>query len=182
MRKAFRKITAYGLLLIAALPLTLNLCLIVSQIIVQHRMLEKVEHANLVTIHINTAELTWTREGREASISGHLFDVQNYATSGETVTLTGLFDEDEDKLVSQLENAEQNQNEGNSENSLWFVNLMSCFVLISGDHTILSPILQQARCFLFDERILTRWLPKNTPPPKTMALLRKKTCTPPFHA
>ena len=172
MRKAFRKITAYGLLLITALPLILNLCLIVSQIIVQHRMVEKIEHANLVTIHINTAELTWTREGREASINGHLFDVENYSTSGNTVTLTGLFDEDEDKLVSQLENAEQNQNEGDPENSVWFVNLMSLFVFfISSDRNFFSSILQKVRCFLFDERILTRCLLKNTPPPKTITLL-----------
>lgn len=65
-------------------------------------MKEKLESERLISLQINTADIVWVEEGREALINGKMFDVESYKQSGNQSVLTGLFDSMEDKLYEDL--------------------------------------------------------------------------------
>jgi hypothetical protein len=166
MKIGYRNITAYFLLLLTASPILFGAFLLVSQIIIQHEMREKLEKENLVTITVNKSEVKWTHKGKEAEINGNLFDVETYSVNGDNLQLTGLFDKDEDKLVAQIENA-QKDNPDNSGNNALVFQLLSCFSFIENNQTtslaffdkqIFSPLQKSITC--------TAELSNDTPPPK----------------
>lgn len=169
MKLRFRNITAYFLLLLTASPILFGAYLHVSQIIIQHEMREKLEQANLVTITVNKSEVKWMHKGREALINGNLFDVEEYSVKDDYIKLTGLFDEDEEKLIAQIENTQKN-NPNNSNNNALVFQLLSCFSLYTENDQATSRPFFNKQIFspLQNLIILSVELSNDTPPPKSI--------------
>jgi len=76
---------------------------LVKQKYIQHQMHEQLERTSLSTITVNTTDITWLNEGKEAEIKGRLFDVKSVKASGGVITLTGLYDEKENELKEEFD-------------------------------------------------------------------------------
>lgn len=86
----------------------------IKQKLIEHEMEERLETASLQTVTIKINELQWLKKNKEAVIEGRLFDVRSSTTNGNTITLTGLYDKDEDHLHEQLKNFMQQKNGASS--------------------------------------------------------------------
>ena len=65
-------------------------------------MEEKLELYSLTTITVSLENIVWVEEGKEVLINGHLFDINSYKLEEKNIQLTGLFDEDEDKILKKI--------------------------------------------------------------------------------
>lgn len=68
----------------------------------QKHMEEELENDQLQTISISQSELKWYKLNKEAIVEGKLFDVKKIHQEGNTVILTGLFDEKETEIKNNL--------------------------------------------------------------------------------
>ncbi|MEI8060033.1 MAG: hypothetical protein WCG67_07745 [Ferruginibacter sp.] len=91
-----------ALLFIVAVPLFFSVAFVIKQKLIQNQMKEKLEQATLQSISVPLTALNWFKKDKEAIINGKLFDVKEISISGNTVTLKGLFDNDEDQLVIKI--------------------------------------------------------------------------------
>jgi hypothetical protein len=97
-------------MLLLALPLLFNASLLIREQLHQHAMEEKMEEAALQTLRIPEWAVQWTRAGKELRINGRLFDVKRHAYADGLLTLTGLFDEEEEqikKTISESQHADK---------------------------------------------------------------------------
>ena len=95
-------ITAFILLLILAIPLLFSVSVLVKQQIVQSQRNEKFSKEILQTITVSSSEIYWVKPEKEILFKGKLFDVKSYTKNGSSISLTGFFDNKEDKLVQQI--------------------------------------------------------------------------------
>src|SRR5690348_6509709 len=109
-----KKIPAFIMLLAVAAPLLFFAGFWIKQKLVEHEMEERLETASLQTVTVKINDLQWLKKNKEVVIEGKLFDVRSYTTKGNTVTLTGLYDKDEDHLQEQLKNFMQQKNGASS--------------------------------------------------------------------
>jgi len=91
-----------ALLLVVMAPVLLFTGFLVKQKYIQHQVHERLERASLSTITAGIADVKWLKEGKEAEINGRLFDVKSFKYKGNTITLTGLFDENEQELKKEF--------------------------------------------------------------------------------
>ena len=142
-----RRIPAILFLGVIFIPAIISLYLYASQLIIQYKMREEMEHASLVTVIMPASQLCWIRPGKEASINGNLFDVENYELKGDSIVLTGLFDKDEDLLMKHISYMHQNYNKSNITGGGGAVfKWLSCFPLYLEANdlkTLLMAIRQQ---------------------------------------
>jgi hypothetical protein len=97
-----KKISVYFFLLLVAVPLFFAVSFLIKQRQIQSQMMEQIEQAQLQTISIPLANITWVTQDKEIIIDGKLFDVKSYTVTSDTITLNGLFDGDEDNLVAKM--------------------------------------------------------------------------------
>lgn len=102
MNGNLKKITGWSLLLLAAAPLLLITGFFIKQQHLQHEMEERMERSALHTIHASVQNIVWVKPGKEVEVGGRLFDVKSFTISGNTITLTGLYDHEEQVLKSDL--------------------------------------------------------------------------------
>ena len=99
----YKKITtAFILLLILAVPLFFSISVLVKQQVAQYQRNEKFSKEILQTITVSTAAIYWVKPGKEILFDGKLFDVKSYVKKGNSISVTGFFDDKEDKLVQQI--------------------------------------------------------------------------------
>lgn len=83
------------------------ICLNILQIktwMVQHEMIENLEHSQLQTIFLKTESIQWKEEGKELIIQNCLFDVKNFEKLGEdTYKVVGLFDKEEKNIYDNID-------------------------------------------------------------------------------
>jgi len=167
MKVAFHKLITCFLLSLAALPLIFSVYFQLSQSIIHDEMREELEKSDLVTIRVKTSALTWTETGREASVNGKMFDVEKFIVKGNEVQLTGLYDKDEDALITQLDNQEKNNSEptGSTLVLKWF----SCFSWIQDreSNDLFSAQNSCNNALLQEEYIQNPVLSCETPPPES---------------
>ncbi len=94
--------TSVVLLLILATPLFFSVSVLVKQQIAQAQRNEKFSKEILQTISVSSAEIYWVTPEKEILFKGKLFDVKSYSKNGNSISLTGFFDNKEDKLVQQI--------------------------------------------------------------------------------
>src|SRR5258708_22819112 len=99
-----KKILAFVMLLAVAAPLFFFTCFFAKQKWIEHEMEEQLENASLKTITVDIAAIRWVKENQEVIIAGKLFDVRSFTVNAGKITLTGLFDADEDILNEQMKN------------------------------------------------------------------------------
>ncbi len=111
MRRGYRKTTAWGLLLLMAIPLFFAAGVLLKQKILQLKRRARFETEMMQSISVNINDFQWVKKGKEARINGKLFDVKAFSVSGNQVLATGFFDHQEDKLVDQLHKLNPEKND-----------------------------------------------------------------------
>ena len=114
MYQGQKQLTAFGLLLLLAIPLFFTVGIIVKQKIIQQQQQERLESESLQTITISTENLHWIKPQKEALVDGKLFDVRSFKKEEDHISLTGFFDSREDKLVQNIKDLvhQKNRSEG----------------------------------------------------------------------
>lgn len=90
------------LLFVTAAPVLVITGFLIKQNLIQRRMNEELEKRPLQTITADITEVTWVKQNKEVEVQGRLFDVKQFKISGNKITLTGLWDEDEHALKKEL--------------------------------------------------------------------------------
>jgi hypothetical protein len=114
MYRCKKIITAFILLLILAIPLLFSVSVLVKQQVAQYQRNEKFSKEILQTITVSSAAIYWVKPGKEILFNGKLFDVKSYVKKGNSISLTGFFDDKEDKLVQQIVKLELQKNHSGS--------------------------------------------------------------------
>lgn len=167
MKTGFRKISSSFIFFIALLPLIFALYTLTSQAAIHHQMHEELEQKNLVTIHVKSFELVWTRTGKEASINGNMFDVKSYIIKGDDIELTGLFDKDEDGLFTHIDNTQQKNSDATTGTSV--LKLFGCFSWNSNNiatQHLSSSVISSLQKNQQNNSLQNPFLSFDTPPPK----------------
>jgi len=111
------------LLFVAFIPMLFICVFHMQQQIIRHEMKEKLEQQSLHTITVTAKDFQWIEEGNEIMIDGKMFDIHSYSQQNGTYFFTGLFDEEETRLVQQLEKTTDHTSENKILN-LFFQNSM----------------------------------------------------------
>ena len=109
-----KKITAFGLLLLVAIPLFFSVAFLVKQKIIHYLREERFDTELLQTITVSPEEFHWVEQGKEIMIEGKLFDVESYKTEGNKVLLTGFFDDKEDELMKHVKELTEQKDKSKS--------------------------------------------------------------------
>ena len=169
MNTRLKKTGALLLLLIAAGPVLLLTGLWVKQKIVQHQMEERLENSHLHTITTNIANIKWIEKGEEVVLNGERFDVKSYVIEGNQITLTGLYDTEEQQIKQEAAGVMNNkQNNSIPLNQLLLKLIFS--PAINNTITTLMQITNTANTIKFgqySEPIALQYKPVATPPPNS---------------
>lgn len=106
-----KKIVAFVFVIITLCPVIAFYTLSICKKIVQHQMEEKIERSLLQTIVAKKGSFTWIKMNKEILINGKMFDVKSYNTNVEETTFKGLYDEDEKKIVQDINELSSEKNE-----------------------------------------------------------------------
>jgi hypothetical protein len=99
-----KNILAFSMLLLVVAPLIFFMGFLVKREIIYHEMMEKLESASLHTITVRVADVNWKKKNKEVVIDGKLFDIKYTEIIDNEIKLTGLFDEEENKLEKDFTN------------------------------------------------------------------------------
>lgn len=112
MQPFSRKIKALVLLVVILAPLSYGCISEIRQELIRAEMREKLEKESLEKLVIHTGDIRWYEHGREIMVHDRLFDVWDIRTLGNgLLELTGLFDEEETRLVRQMEESREQENQ-----------------------------------------------------------------------
>jgi hypothetical protein len=168
MRRAKKQTTAFGLLLLSAMPLLLSVCIYISQNLLQHKRGERFDTELIQTITISAEKLNWIRAGKEVLVDGRLFDVKSLVINGPDVALTGFYDHKEDNLVKHIkELGEQKQDSNRPVNNL----TVAFLLLLQFKGPEIFPIQsswKHVSCQFpeYAETLINHSYPAPSPPPK----------------
>jgi hypothetical protein len=162
-----KKILAATMLFCFAAPIFFLVAFFIKQQYIQHEMREKLEYASLQTITIKRAAFKWVKKDQEIIVNGELFDVESIIINENDVIVTGLFDDDENKLEQVFSSVMQLQkNETAPINKLVLKFILTPFSL--KNHLALIPTFYRNQMILyrhFDETLISQFYPIKTPPP-----------------
>ena len=114
MYQGLKKISAFGLLLLVAIPLIFSLTVLVKQKVLHYQRNKKFDKEILQTITVSRENIYWVKPGKEILFDGKLFDVKSFTTDGNSISLLGFFDHKEDKLVQQIVKLAKQKNQSGS--------------------------------------------------------------------
>jgi len=164
-----KKILAFAMLLIVAVPLFFFFGFLVKQQVIKNQMRANLEISSLKTIIVNEADIKWVEENKEVIIDGKFFDVKSYSSADGKITLTGLFDNDEVKLHEQLKNFIHQKHNSNAPLNQLAVKFLLIPLYINSAAANLENtaqiIVQQFIPYL-EKKIPENYLSKSVPPPK----------------
>ena len=171
IKKSYKKIVAGALLVFVSVPLFFTVGFLLKQHLVQHHMFEKIEQGNVSTYRFSTKELQWVSKGKELLIKGTLFDVKNYTITSDSITVNGLFDEEEELLKTKYLQIANSKNDPPSP--LQLLLLKSFFSLAFtnvSDHTLFSvQFIGDNILSVGEETIVSMYYPIATPPPRILS-------------
>ncbi len=131
-------------ILLMLIPICWFSALQLRQVIVQHEMMEKLEHAELETLSIPVSELKWYKKNKEIIVNHQLFDVKSIRINNGVAEIKGLFDVKEHAIKKALSASGDHQRTGKLAGK--FITL----VLLHRFHSIHSPentvLLRIAHC------------------------------------
>lgn len=109
-----KRLAAFGLLLLVALPLFFTVNLLVKQKVIQSHREQRFDTELLQTVVIDAQKISWIEEEKELLIDGKLFDVKSFERTGANIVLRGFFDHKEEKTVKQIKETEYQKNKPGS--------------------------------------------------------------------
>lgn len=167
MSNLYKKILSLIFIVALAVPLCYTFFLLVKQKIVQHEMQERLEKEMLHTVTIQKQDIHWTKQGKELQIDNRMFDTQEvvYNEDG-SITVIGLYDDEETKLIGKLNKSQQKQNA--TENQLLEQSLSLTFFLPEQlQHFAIFSFDINKKSNAFDDMSLpSSYLQNPTPPPR----------------
>ena len=125
---------AFFLVVILLCPVIAISTLSIAKKIVQHCMVEKLEHANIQTIIVKKGSFVWVKMKKEILVNGKMFDIKSYCLKDDTIIFEGLYDEEEKAIINNIHNLTHKNNEG----SLVSLQLLKI---------LLMPSMFEADCF-----------------------------------
>lgn len=114
---------AFFLVLVLLCPVLAISSLSIAKKIVQHRMVEKLEHANIQTVIVKKSSFVWVKMNKEILVNGRMFDVKSYSFHDDLIVFKGLFDEDEKSIINSLNKLAHKNKEGSLQ-SLKLLNIL----------------------------------------------------------
>ncbi len=169
MKPVFKKITGLCFILATLLPFLLPFSLDIKQEIIRRMMKQKVESARqLQTVIIPQKEVIWIDE-HEIWVNESMFDISSMKFENGLYTFTGLYDEEETRLVKQRN---QHSKKGREENKVLSL-LFLCFQqVLCNDRQAVNSMLPVSRQkhFIFSEKEINTAYPVLTPPPKNLLI------------
>ena len=143
------KITAFILLVPVLMPVIFSCTFHIQQQLIQHKMKRRLENDLLHSLTIYKKNIRWSRPGKELIVNGHYFDVKKISENKDnTVTIQGIYDDEETLLFKQLK--ETTQRSRNSNQKI----LAQLFQFISGlndnqfnEQEFFTPATMLYRCF-----------------------------------
>ena len=173
IKKSYKKIVAGAMLLLVSVPLFFTVVFLLKQHLVQYRMFEKIEQGCVSTYSFSTGDLQWLKKGKELLIKGKLFDVKTYTITDDFITVTGLFDEEEELLNTNFLKLANSKNDPPSPLQLLLLkSFFSPAFTNSTDHTVLNLqfIFVDGNILLpVDLIIVSMNYPIDTPPPRNLS-------------
>lgn len=136
------------LLFLVALPELFSIYTIADKVWIEYRMEQELMNGNLQVISLNKSEITWLKENEEALIGGEFFDVKSFTLKGDTITVTGLFDKNEECLKEKIE---KYTNSGNKSASL---NNKLIILLFATYYNTAEPISLNGHFFIYKKQTL----------------------------
>lgn len=109
-----KKITAWGLLLLVAIPIFFSVSILVKQKILHYQRDKKFDKEILHTVVVSAENIYWVKPGKEILLDGKLFDVKSFTTKANKIFLLGFFDHKEDKLVQQIVQLEKQKSKSDN--------------------------------------------------------------------
>lgn len=99
----FKKNTAALILLVLiTVPVFFSIAFIYEEAHIKEKACQRLKESSLITITVPASEVSWIKEGKEILIRGRFFDVRSCAIEKDHVTLTGVYDLEEDALLEEL--------------------------------------------------------------------------------
>lgn len=164
-----KKISASGLMLLVAIPLLFSAAVLIKQKVIQYQRNERFAEEILHTITVSAENIYWVKPGKEILFEGKLFDVKSFKTENNRISLTGFFDDKEDKLVQQIVKLEQQKDKSGSPYSQLTIKFL--FFPIYNSHSEIKVedfrTLTTHKFYSFTERIPEAPYNSFTPPPKS---------------
>ena len=163
MRPLLKKLTAFFLLLVGAMPFLFTLFFLCKQQIIRHEMKEKLEEELLHTISLPKDEVVWVKYDQEIIVGDKMFDIKSFSEKNGVYFFIGLFDAEETALNDFLEKETDDKNE-NALSQLFQWLQAPCTSLafdpcVIIDHTKIS-------CFPILQHISSPFINILTPPPQ----------------
>lgn len=100
--KYLKHILLWAAVVITSAPFVLPTFFQIQQEVAQHEMKEKIEHANLVTLSLDSTAVIWEKKGKEIWVDNMLFDIKKASYVNGRLIVQGLFDYKEKAIISKL--------------------------------------------------------------------------------
>lgn len=158
-------------LCLAAMPGILAVQFIVSQQLAAHKATEELEKGNYKTYTFSQQQVQWIKPGKELLVNGKLFDVKSYLENNGSITLTGIFDEEEDGLLDRYNNLVNKKN-GPAAQEFFFLKIFfTPGITTTVDlHQHHISIVIATDYYLFNEQAIQQSYSIITPPPQQPAV------------
>lgn len=124
LRNVKQHITPLFLLAILCFPALLFLYFQLQQRLVQHEMLEKLEHSQLQQITLHNDAVYWYKKNKELIVVAKLFDVHSYSVKNDSTIFRGIFDDKETELKNQVKKLLGERDENDSSRDLMIVKIL----------------------------------------------------------
>lgn len=163
MKPLLKKITAFFLLLVGAMPFLFTVFFLYKQQIIRHEMKEKLEEELLHTISVPKDEVVWVKYSQEIIIEDKMFDIKSFSEKNGVYFFIGLFDAEETALNDLLERKTDDKNE--NDLSQLFQWLQSPCISLAFDSYLISDH-SKISCFPILQHISSPFINILTPPPQ----------------
>lgn len=107
-----KKITSIFFVLLGLVPLLFILLIAIKKHDIRQRMKKELEQKHLQTIILPENRVTWM-DDHEIWVNNSMFDIHTQKLENGIYTFTGLYDEEETRLVEKAKNAAGKNNEQN---------------------------------------------------------------------
>lgn len=153
------------MLFLVAIPVISAFTFQLHQQVIRHRMKERLEEQLLQTITLQVKDIQWAKAEKEIWLHNRLFDIKSSSYHNGIYTFTGLYDNDETLLLTQLQKNQQQEN--NTGNKILLQSLQLFPITFEKSAEGLLSYLLLNRLFPEDDFTLcTGCLSIITPPPQ----------------
>lgn len=166
MNKITWKIFSFILLLVTVLPLLHIPAIHLKQKKISRVMEDKLISGVLHTITLDKKEVHWIKPGKEIMFNGRMFDVKSVSIQNNTITLSGLFDDDETVLMEQVRKDHENNSASHKQLAQLFQLLQALYDNSSAEEMLFSTVVLKDYGSTRVSSLLSPFISGFTPPPQ----------------